>query len=454
MGLKSHQTWFSECKVCILPLSTSPLNYQQTLDYLYSHLPMFTRVGAAALKPDLTNTIKLCKALDNPERKFKTIHIAGTNGKGSVSHMLAAILQSAGYKTGLYTSPHLKDFRERIRVNGEMIGENSVVNFVNQCKPLFEEVQPSFFEMTVALCFDYFAKEKVDIAIIETGLGGRLDSTNIIRPELSVITNIGWDHMDLLGDSLAKIAAEKAGIIKYNVPVVIGEATPETREVFEQKSKDEKAFAVFAEDEVSTLNNQLRKDGICCDTLLYNQPLYSSLHCGLGGTYQFKNIVTVLAATEQLQQQGWNISEKTIREGMTQVTQLTGLKGRWQKLNEQPLTIADTGHNLNGVQYVVEQLKHYPHKKLRMVWGMVKDKDITKILQLLPKDAEYYFCKANLPRALESELLAEQAATFGLQGNHFPTVEQALQQARKEAANDDLIFIGGSTFVVAEIIEI
>jgi dihydrofolate synthase/folylpolyglutamate synthase len=413
---------------------------------------MFTRIGAAAFKKDLTNTLALCEALGHPEKKFKSIHIAGTNGKGSVSHMLAAILQCAGYKTGLYTSPHLRDFRERIRINGALMDEQTVVDFVATHEALFERIEPSFFEMTVALCFDYFAKQHVDIAVIETGLGGRLDSTNVIRPELCVITNIGWDHMDMLGDTLPKIAVEKAGIIKYNIPSVIGEVYNETRPVFEAKAHEEKSFQVFAQDEYSLRNTQLLRDGVKADIDWHGQPLFTDLFCGLAGSYQFHNMLTVLAAVEQLQQQGWSITEEHIREGMAQVTTLTGLMGRWQMLSEKPLTIADTGHNLNGVQFVVNQLKMYPHKQLRMVWGMVRDKDISKILQLLPHEAVYYFCKADLPRALESELLAEQASAFGLQGSTWPSVKEALAQARADASTDDLIFIGGSTFVVAEII--
>lgn len=413
---------------------------------------MFTRVGAAAFKKDLTNTLALCDALGHPEKKFKSIHIAGTNGKGSVSHMLAAILQCAGYKTGLYTSPHLRDFRERIRINGKLMDEQTVIDFVATHQDLFERIQPSFFEMTVALCFDYFAKQEIDIAVIETGLGGRLDSTNVIRPELSVITNIGWDHMDMLGDTLPKIASEKAGIIKYNIPSVIGETHPETREVFEAKAREEKSFQVFAQDEFTLRNTQLLPDGVKADADWHGQPAYPDLFCALGGRYQFHNIITVLAAVEQLQQQGWAITEEHIREGMARVTTLTGLMGRWQVLSQKPLTIADTGHNLNGVQLVVDQLKMYPHKQLRMVWGMVRDKDISKILQVLPRHAVYYFCKADLPRALESDVLAEQASAYGLLGSTWPTVKDALEQAKSDASENDLIFIGGSTFVVAEII--
>lgn len=419
---------------------------------MYAQLPMFTRIGAAALKPDLTNTLALCEALGNPHKKFRTVHIAGTNGKGSTSHMLASILQAAGYKTGLHTSPHLKDFRERTRVNGQMMSEDFVIHFVEENKTLFETIKPSFFEMTVAMCFDYFAKQQVDIAIIETGLGGRLDSTNIIRPQLSVITNIGWDHTDLLGDTLAKIAFEKAGIIKPNTPVVIGESDAETAPVFINKATDENAPIVFADAQLQLQNFDSRGDVAVFDVWQNNQVLFSGVECDLTGIYQKKNIATVLAAVLQLQQQEWTITEAHIRQGLQSVKSSTGLMGRWQKLSDNPLTYADTGHNLNGIQEVLKQISLTPHNQLHIVWGMVKDKDITKVLGLLPQKAHYYFCNAQLPRALPAAEMQQQATAFGLQGNHYSTVAEALKAAQTTAQQGDLVFVGGSTFVVAEVV--
>lgn len=426
------------------------MDYKQTLDYLYSQLPMFTRVGAVAIKKDLTNTIALCNALNNPQTKFKTIHVAGTNGKGSVSHILASVLQSAGYKTGLYTSPHLKDFRERIKINGEMIPQQFVVDFVAENKNLFSTISPSFFEMTVALCFDYFAKEGVEIAVIETGLGGRLDSTNIIAPQLSVITNIGWDHMDMLGDTLELIAGEKAGIIKPNTPVVIGETQQETTQVFIDKAQALQAPIVFADGEYSLTNFDNTGTLSVCDVYKGKTPLLLQLQCELTGIYQQKNIITAIAAIEQLQQAGYKISEAHILQGFAQVKNQTGLLGRWQKLSDIPLTYADTGHNLNGVQEVLKQLQLLHYNQLHIVWGMVKDKDISKILALLPTTATYYFCNAQIPRALAAEDLQLQANTFSLKGEVYPTVELAVQAAQKAANTNDLVFVGGSTFVVAE----
>jgi len=428
------------------------LSYQETLDYLYSQLPMFTRIGAAAIKKDLTNTLALCKALNQPQEKFKSIHIAGTNGKGSTSHMMASVLQEAGFKVGLYTSPHLKDFRERIRINGQMISEQEVVDFVETHRVLFEEIQPSFFEWTVALCFQHFAQHKVDIAIIETGLGGRLDSTNIISPILSVISNIGWDHMDMLGDSLDKIAFEKAGIIKSKIPVVIGEALAETEPVFKEKAKTEKAEIIFAQKEYTMDYFSTKKNGVLCDVKKGNQMYFKNLDCDLGGIYQQKNIITLIAAIDKLKEQGYPISENDIRSGLEHVKRNTGLMGRWQVLKEKPFTVCDTGHNVDGIKYVMEQLKAISCSKLRMVFGMVKDKDVSKVLALLPKEAEYYFCKANLPRALDEKDLQAQAATFGLVGNCYASVKEAYQAAKGEANDSDVIFVGGSTFVVAEVV--
>jgi dihydrofolate synthase/folylpolyglutamate synthase len=428
------------------------VNYTETLDFLYSRLPMFTRIGAAAFKKDLTNTLALCKELNHPEQQFKTIHIAGTNGKGSTSHMLASILQEAGYKTGLYTSPHLKDFRERIRVNGAMIPEQYIVDFVALHYDMFDSIEPSFFEWSVALCFDYFAKENVDVAIIETGLGGRLDSTNVITPLLSIITNIGWDHMDMLGDTLSKIAYEKAGIIKPDIPVVIGEYTEETKPVFIEKAKETGSNIAFANHLISVSNfsnNNLISTG---DIALNAIPWLQKLECDLPGNYQLHNITTVLTSVLQLRNAGFNISDEQIRNGLKKVKHNTGLMGRWQVLSTSPLTICDTGHNVNGIEYVVQQIGQTAHENLHMVIGMVKDKDISKVLSMLPSEAIYYFCNAAIPRALPAAELKEQAKQFGLQGNAFLSVKEAWLAATENAGSNDLVFIGGSTFVVAEVV--
>ncbi len=428
------------------------MNYRQTLDYLYSKLPMFTRIGSAAFKKDLKNTLDLCRILDNPQHGFKSIHVAGTNGKGSTSHMLAAVLQEAGYKTGLYTSPHLRDFRERIRINGIMISEQEVMDFVATYQPQFEGIEPSFFEWTVALCFHHFAINKVDVAIIETGLGGRLDSTNVILPQLSVITNIGWDHMDMLGDSLEKIAAEKAGIIKPHIPVIIGERTPETEHVFITKAREENAPIVFSDDEVEINNFRSVPSKSLFDIHFRDQEPLINCTCDLSGIYQQKNITTALCAIKQLKQLGYQISDEHILNALKQVKQLTGLMGRWQVMSEHPLTVCDTGHNVNGIEYVIKQIEQQTYRQLHMVIGMVKDKDISKVLKLLPTHATYYFCNADIPRALPASELALQASALNLNGTTFGSVQEALAAAQKNASSDDMIFIGGSTFVVAEII--
>jgi len=428
------------------------VTYQETLQYLYEQLPMFTRIGSAAIKKDLTNTLALCEALDNPHKKFKTIHIAGTNGKGSSSHMLASILQEAGYKTGLYTSPHLSDFRERIKINGNMVSEQRVIDFVAEHQKLFEEISPSFFEWTVALCFQYFAEEKVDIAIIETGLGGRLDSTNIIDPLFSVITNIGWDHTDLLGDTLEKIAFEKAGIIKEKKPVVIGEYQEETFPVFMAKVKSASSELILAMQKVNVLyfNSSLSQSAF--DVQFQFGLYWKNVFCDLNGIYQEKNIRTVLACLEPLKKAGFSFTEQMVRDGLSYVKRNTGLQGRWQVLNKQPLTICDTGHNVNGIAYVVAQIAQQNYAHLHMVIGMVKDKDIEKVLALLPKDATYYFTKASIPRALAEGDLQAQAIKHGLKGKTYATVKEALAAAKEMAQTNDLIFIGGSTFVVAEVV--
>lgn len=424
--------------------------YAETLQYLYSNLPMFQRIGAAALKNDLSNTLKLCEALGNPQKKFKSIHIAGTNGKGSTSHMLASVFQSAGYKTGLYTSPHLKEFTERIRVNGAEIEKSFVVDFVERVKPLIAQIEPSFFEITVVMAFEYYVFCGVDIAIVEVGLGGRLDSTNVIRPELSVITNIGWDHKDILGDTLEKIAAEKAGIIKPNVPVVISERQPGIDKVFMDRAKKQKATLFFASEEYHV--NQHNADGqVTLEVLRDREVILDEITLPLQGFYQRKNIAGVLKAVNLMRGMGWTITGQQLRQGLEHVVHQTGLKGRWQILSRQPLTVCDTGHNVDGIHEVVRQIEAQIYRKLFMVIGMVKDKDIRDVLALLPKDANYYFCQAKIPRALDAESLAGMALAAGLTGKVVADVNEAIGEARKQATNEDMIFIGGSTFVVAEI---
>lgn len=437
------------------------MTYQQTLDYLYGQLPMFTRDGASAFKKDLINTLLLCEKLDNPQQQFKTIHVGGTNGKGSTSHMLAGVLQSAGYKTGLYTSPHLKDFRERIRINGEMISEQKVVDFVADQQENIDLIQPSFFEMTVAMAFDYFAKEKVDIAVIEVGLGGRLDSTNVILPLLSVITNIGWDHMNLLGNSLPEIAAEKAGIIKPKTPVVIGEYQSEIASIFTKKAKQENAPIRFASEEWDVRIN-LKQENDTNDDFLNVQVFsknadqqvnfYADFMLDLTGLYQLKNLKTVLSALYELRKQGFEIKTDAVFTALKSVKQLTGLNGRWQILDRNPLIICDTGHNAEGIAEVLLNIANTDYEHLHFVLGMVSDKDSGKILTLLPKEATYYFCKPNIPRGLDAKILKQQAAVFGLKGADFDSVKEAFTIAKENAQPQDLVFAGGSTFVVAEII--
>jgi dihydrofolate synthase/folylpolyglutamate synthase len=432
------------------------MDYAETLQYLYTQLPMFTRVGSSAYKEDLTNTIELCKRLDNPQDRFKTIHIGGTNGKGSTSHMLAAVLQTAGYKTGLYTSPHLRDFRERIRINGEMISEQQVIDFVADHQKDFETISPSFFEMTVGLAFDIFAKEKVDIAVIEVGLGGRLDSTNIITPLLSVITNIGWDHMNILGDTLQLIAGEKAGIIKHGVPVIIGEYQPDIANIFLQKAAKEEADISFASDEWevnSKIKNQKSKIELLDLEISNNsKSAIYNLQLDLTGSYQLKNIKTVLSAVEQLREQGFIITDEHLQIALRQVKTLTGLHGRWEVLSTEPLTICDTGHNPEGIQEVLKNIAATPYQHLHFVIGMVNDKDISKVLSMLPTDATYYFCRPDIPRGLEAESLKHQAESLSLHGKIYANVKEAYLSAQKAAQKDDLVFVGGSTFVVAEVV--
>lgn len=429
------------------------MTYQETLDYMYGSLPMFHRIGTAAYKKDLHNTIKLCEYVGNPQNKFKSIHIAGTNGKGSTSHMLAAILQSAGYKTGLYTSPHLKDFSERIKINGQPIPQEGVIEYIKNNRVHLDEVQPSFFEMTVAMAFDYFAKETIDIAVVEVGLGGRLDSTNIITPILSVITNISYDHQSILGNTLEEIASEKAGIIKSGVPAVVSERQDEVAEVFIDKAKTSNATLYFASDNYEVKDHALEQGRLKCRITDRDSSDELVVFSELAGAYQLKNLLGVLQAAKVLQGQ-LTISDEDIKEGIGHAVAATGLKGRWQQLQTDPLVICDTGHNEEGIKQVVAQLKSTPHRQLHMIIGVVNDKDITKVLKLLPQNAKYYFTQAHIPRALDANVLQEKAGEFGLKGEVVENVNLALELARKGATTDDLIFVGGSTFVVGELNEL
>ncbi len=435
------------------------MRYQETIDYLYTRLPMFSRIGAAAIKPNLDNTIAICEFLGHPEKKIKTIHIAGTNGKGSTSHMLASIFQEAGYKTGLYTSPHLYDFRERIKVNGQMCSQDFVIDFTNKVKPCIEKIEPSFFEITVGMAFDYFVLEKVDIAIIETGLGGRLDSTNVIEPELSIITNIGFDHMALLGNTLEAIASEKAGIIKKDTPVVIGTLDTATKKVFEDKANQENAPIYFAEDFIEFKSFQNNWQNALFE---FNQPLIHlldapifpknfTIECDLPAKYQAKNLKAVLVATQLLSTMGWKLSANKIMKALSQIKKNNGLMGRWECIQENPRVILDVAHNEHGVHALLEQLASLHYQQLHIVTGMVKDKDIQAVLQLLPKNALYYFTQSHIPRALPVHELAAEAAVHGLNGHAFEDVNIALKDAIKNANHNDLILVIGSIFLVAEV---
>ena len=428
------------------------MNYSETLEWMFNKLPMYQRIGAAAYKADLNNTIQLLDLLDNPHNSFKSVHVAGTNGKGSVSHTLASVFQEAGYKTGLYTSPHLRDFRERIRINGEMIPEENVVQFIDTYKDKFEAMELSFFEMTVGMAFDYFRNEKVDIAIVEVGMGGRLDSTNLITPELSIITNIDFDHTKFLGDTRAKIAYEKAGIIKPGIPVVIGETHPETEQVFIDKAKECISPIYFADqifdcDKIYFESFTEQKFDVWKNSELYME----AIEIPLMGNYQQKNLTTVMCAIDLLRDK-FNLSDDDIRDGISKVVRNTHLMGRWQILCKDPLTIADTGHNVAGITEVVRQLAEMHYGKLHFVLGMVNDKDIDSILQLLPRGAEYYFCKADIPRGLDANILAEKAFDMGLRGQVFESVSHAYRSAVNNARFGDVVFIGGSNFTVAEVV--
>ncbi len=422
------------------------MNYQEILNYLFEATPMFQQVGHVAYKPGLMNTEALDALFNHPHRNFKTIHIGGTNGKGSCSHTIAAILQSAGYKVGLYTSPHLVDFSERIRVNGEPIDKDYVVNFVEKYKDQFEPLYPSFFELTTGMAFSYFADQKVDVAIIEVGLGGRLDCTNIISPDLTVITNISFDHVQYLGDTLEKIAGEKAGIIKKDTPVIIGEVLEETRPVFLNKAKEVGAPIVFAQENPEVTISELE------DGWFYLTKSYGQFHGELGGYCQMMNTNTVLCAMNELIKLNYRISLKDVWNGFGNVCELTGLQGRWQKLSDEPRIICDTGHNTGGIKYIAEQLRSESYKNLHMVIGMVDDKDISGVLALLPKDATYYFTKASVKRAMNANDLQKKGADAGLKGNAYETVIEAVNSAIQKSLPEDLIFVGGSTFVVADLL--
>ncbi len=412
---------------------------------------MFSRIGTAAYKKDLTNTLTLCEYLGNPHQQFKSIHIAGTNGKGSVSHMLAAILQTAGYKTGLYTSPHLKDFRERIKVNGEMVTEQFVTDFTERIKSQIEKIEPSFFEITVAMAFEYFTQQEVDIAVVEVGLGGRLDSTNVITPELSVITNIGWDHMNMLGDSLEKIAFEKTGIIKENVPVVIGEVLPETLPVFEKVAKEKSSPISIASHKRQAVDWRWAKHELIVEVSEEHHTDHKTYHLDLPGIYQVKNLLTILEVCSQLHMKGWRTDEETIHKALMHVKKLTGLHGRWEVLHESPLVVVDVAHNADGMKQLIQQVELIEHKNLHIIIGIVKDKDPEWVLELLPKSATYYFTRANIPRAMAEEELLKKALRYGLHGKTFSNVNTALYSASLNAAKDDMILVCGSIFLVGEI---
>jgi dihydrofolate synthase/folylpolyglutamate synthase len=412
---------------------------------------MYSRIGAAAFKADITNTVELCKILDNPQTKFKSVHIGGTNGKGSTSHMLASIFQTAGYKTGLYTSPHLKDFRERIRVNGDMISEANVMTFIENMKPVIEAMKPSFFEITVAMAFDYFVKQEVDIAIIEVGLGGRLDSTNVIVPELSIITNISLDHMNLLGDTHEKIAFEKAGIIKVKIPVVVGSRDEKTAHVFETVASQQHAPLYFADKNRFVSDFQFKTHSLVAEVTASTSSDKTLYELDLPGIYQAKNLLTVLEAVHHLREIGWNLPETVLPEALAHVKKITGLHGRWETIQENPTVILDVGHNEDGMSAIANHLERCTFQHLRIVIGMVKDKEIEKALSFLPKSATYYFTRAQIPRALPEDELASKGNALGMEGQHYPDVNTALRSAVSDADKKDLILVCGSVFVVGEV---
>jgi len=425
------------------------MNYAQTLEYLFTQLPMFSRVGAAAYKPDLTNTIRLCEAIGNPQHQFKSIHVAGTNGKGSTSHMLASILQTAGYKTGLYTSPHLVDFRERIKIDGVYCTKEFVVEFTQKIKPLIATIQPSFFEITVAMAFSYFAAQKVDIAVIEVGLGGRLDSTNIITPEVSIITNIGLDHTQFLGDNIPQIASEKAGIIKKDVPCIVSEYTEETKPVFDTAAIH--TSLAYGSELFTILDIKYAHDYLGVQVLNKQTDGIQTYQLDLNGSYQAKNLQGVLGAVSILQTKGWKITNQHILDGLSHVKKNTGLYGRWQMIGTNPTTVVDVAHNVAGIQTLLAQIKLVNHQQLHIVFGMVKDKDIDSVLALLPTQATYYFTQAQIERAIDATELQQKAGRHDLKGNTYQTVNAAIAAAQKQAQATDLIVVCGSVFLVGEI---
>lgn len=428
------------------------MTYTETLNYLYTQLPMFTRIGAAAYKADLSNTITLCAALDNPQNKFKSIHVAGTNGKGSTSHMLASVLQEAGYKVGLYTSPHIKDFRERIKINGQKIEKQFVVHFTENIKTKITEIQPSFFEITVAMAFAYFAKQQVDIAVIEVGLGGLLDSTNVIIPELCVITNIGLDHTNLLGTTLPEIATQKAGIIKASVPVVISQTQEETERVFTNKALEKNTSIFFADKVMEVIGMDTATIGLQKMKVVNTAKMsITNYELDILGKYQQKNVKGVLLALEILQQYNWNISAQNIVDGLKNIKNNTGLMGRFDMLETSPMLIADVAHNADGITEVLAQIKNIPHNNLHIITGFVADKAVDKVLALFPKNANYYFTQANIPRALLKENLQETAKQYQLNGEVYNNVNTALQAAKAKASKEDIILICGSFFIIAEL---
>ncbi len=428
--------------------------YEEVIEYLFSALPMYQRIGAAAYKTDITNTVRLMDTLENPHKNFRTIHVAGTNGKGSVSHLLASILQKSGLKVGLYTSPHLLDFRERIRVNGNMIPKKNVVKFVENHQDTLNQIEPSFFEMTVGMAFEYFAGEKIDVAVVEVGMGGRLDSTNIISPDLSVITNIGFDHTQFLGNTLEAIAGEKAGIIKPQTPVVIGESQSETAPVFLEKAKKENAPISFADRNFKITNIIEDADFLTVD--IYStegECLYRGLKSALTGSYQRKNTITVIEAVRQLRKIGYKIADENIFDAFANVISLTGFMGRWQVISKNPLTVCETAHNKDGISYLNQKLESLKFNKLHIVYGCVNDKDYNTIMDMMPKDASYYFCKPSVPRGLDVEIMKETAARHGLSGDACQNISEALQSARNHAEADDMILVTGSIFLVADALD-
>jgi dihydrofolate synthase/folylpolyglutamate synthase len=427
------------------------MTYQQTLDYLFAKLPMYSRIGGDAFKASLDNIIHLCHHLDNPQEKFKSIHIAGTNGKGSVSHTMAAVLQTAGYKTGLYTSPHLYDFRERIKINGEMVPETFVTRFTGNIQSIIEEISPSFFEITVAMALQFFAEENVDVAVIEVGLGGRLDSTNIITPVLSLITNISYDHTNMLGNTLEEIATEKGGIIKQNIPLIVGQKQPETEPVFKSMAQQKGAEILFAEENFSVTDYKIGLEKISIKILDIEEQRKQQYELDLPGIYQTKNIISVLQAINVLRKKGFTIIEEAVKKGLKNVKTLTGLYGRWEVIGHQPTIVLEVAHNEDGIRQMLEHLTHVPFNHLHLIMGMVKDKEISNILSLLPPDAAYYFTQAHIPRALAAALLQEEAKKFNLIGELFEDVNRAIQKAKSAAQQDDLIIVCGSIFLVAEV---